>query len=182
MSVSFLRQDLPRTYPGSRRYGRIRPGQAWNKAILEVAMSVSGGPDASVRIHTADLDDASIGQLASRLSEQVSRLMHDELALAQFEAKRKAKKLGLGVGMFGASGLLAVFGAGCAIAAAVLGLATTVSAWLAAVIVGAALFVIAGVVALIGRKDVKQASPPVPTEAVQSTKHDLATVRQAVKR
>jgi uncharacterized membrane protein YqjE len=145
-------------------------------------MSVSADSGATLRTHTADLDDASIGQLASRLSEQVSRLVHDELALAEVEAKQKAKKLGLGVGMFGLSGLLAVFAAGCAVAAAVLGLATAVSAWLAAILVAAALMLIAGVVALVGKKDVQQAGAPVPTQAVESTKADVAAVREAVKR
>jgi uncharacterized membrane protein YqjE len=142
-------------------------------------MAGSGTP---VNTHTSGLDDASIGQLASRLSEQVSRLVHDELSLAQLEAKQKAKRMGIGFGMFGASGALAFFGLGVAIAAAVLGLATALDAWLAAVIVAGALFVLAGLVALTGRKSVRDAGPPVPTGAIDSTKADVAAVRQAVKR
>jgi uncharacterized membrane protein YqjE len=129
-----------------------------------------------------EINDASIGQLASRLSEQVTRLVHDELTLAQLEAKQKAKKLGLGVGMFGVSGVLAFFGAACAVAAAVLGLTHAVSAWLAALIVAAALFVVAGILALSGKKGVQRGAPPIPTEAVASTKADVAAVREAVKR
>jgi hypothetical protein len=64
----------------------------------------------------------------------------------------------------------------------VLGLATAVSAWLAAILVAAALMLIAGVVALVGKKDVQQAGAPVPTQAVESTKADVAAVREAVKR
>jgi uncharacterized membrane protein YqjE len=144
-------------------------------------MTVSTGGDA-VHTHSAQLDDASLGELASRMSEQVSRLVHEELALAQLEAKQKAKRLGVGFGMFGAGGALAFFGAGVLIAAAVLGLATAVSAWLAAVIVGAALLVIAGVMALTGKKSVAKGAPPVPTEAIESTRADVAAVRQAIKR
>jgi uncharacterized membrane protein YqjE len=145
-------------------------------------MSVTAGADAARDQPAAELDDASIGQLASRLSEQVSRLVHDELSLAQVEAKQKAKRLGLGVGMFGASGALAFFGLGVAVAAAVLGLANAVAAWLAAVIVAAALFVVAGLVALTGKQSVAKGSPPIPTDAVESTKADVAAVREAVKR
>jgi uncharacterized membrane protein YqjE len=145
-------------------------------------MTVSAGQDVRVGKPAPDLEDASVGQLAARLSEQVSRLVHDELSLAEVEAKQKAKTMGLGLGMFGASGALAFFGVGAAVAAAVLGLATVVDAWLAAVIVAGALFVIAAVVALTGRQNVRQASPPVPTDAMASTKADVAAVRAAVKR
>jgi hypothetical protein len=68
------------------------------------------------------------------------------------------------------------------VAAAVLGLATTVEPWLAAVIVAAVLFVVAAIVALTGRKTVAQGAPPVPSGAIESTKADVAAVRQAVRR
>jgi hypothetical protein len=138
--------------------------------------------DTTVHTHSAGLDDASLGQLASRMSEQVSRLVHEELALAQLEAKQKAKRLGIGFGMFGAGGALAFFAAGVLIAAAVLALATAVSPWLAALIVGAALLAVAGLMALTGKKTVAKGAPPVPTEAIESTKADVAAVRQAVGR
>lgn len=136
--------------------------------------------DAPVRAYSPT-DDASIGELVSRMSEQVSRLVHDEMALAQAEAKQKAKNLGLGIGLFGTSGVLAWFGLMSGVAAAIFGLATAMSAWLAALTVALVLFVLAGAAALIGKRDVQKGSPPVPTEAVQSTKQDVAAVRQAVK-
>ena len=126
--------------------------------------------------------DASLGQLASQVSEQVARLVRDELALAKVEATDRAKHLGVGVGMFGGAGTFGFYAVGVFIAAAVLGLATAVSGWLAALIVGAALVLIAAVVALLGKKNVSQGSPPVPTEAIASAKVDVATVREAVQR
>jgi len=145
-------------------------------------MSVTSAADGAVRTHADHLDEASLGQLAARLSEQVSRLVHEELALAQLEAKQKGKRLGVGVGMFGASGMLAFLGLAAGVAAAILGLATVMSGWLAAVIVAGALFVIAGIVALTGKKAVAAGAPPVPTEAIESTKADVAAVRRAVHR
>jgi uncharacterized membrane protein YqjE len=138
--------------------------------------------DTHVHTHTTDLDEVSIGQLTARLSEQVSRLVHDELELAQLEAKQKAKRLGLGIGMFGGSGLVAFFAAACGVTAAVLGLANVVSAWLAALIVAGVLFAVAGVLALAGKVGVQHATPPIPTDAVQSAKADVAAVREAVRR
>jgi hypothetical protein len=137
--------------------------------------------DTHVRTYSK-ANDASVGELAARLSEQVSRLVRDEVALAQAEMAQKAKRLGIGAGMFGASGVLALFGAGAGVAAAILALSLVVSGWLAALIVALALFVLAGMIALAGRRGVKRASPPVPTEAVRSTKDDVAAVRQAVRR
>src|SRR5437764_3694271 len=110
-------------------------------------MVISARPETQVQTHTRTMDEASLGELTARLSEQVTRLVRDELALAQVEAKQKAKRLGLGLGMFGAGGMAALFGALCAVAAAVLGLATAVAPWLAAVLVAAGLFVIAGLFA-----------------------------------
>ncbi|MGI8679064.1 MAG: phage holin family protein [Jatrophihabitans sp.] len=126
--------------------------------------------------------DASFGQLASQLSEQVSRLVHDELALAQVETKAKAKKLGVGVGMFGASAVLGYFALAVLIAAAVLGLATAIHAWLAAVIVGVVLLAVAGVIALLGKRNVSKGSPPVPRDAIDSVHADVEAVRGAVQR
>jgi Putative Actinobacterial Holin-X, holin superfamily III len=128
------------------------------------------------------VQNASIGQLTSQVSEQVTRLVRDELALAQIEAKSKVKHLGVGVGMFGGAGVFGFYALGVFIAAGVLGLATVVDSWLAALIVGAVLVLIAAVVALTGKKNLSQGSPPVPTEAIASAKTDVATVREAVQK
>jgi Flp pilus assembly protein protease CpaA len=135
-----------------------------------------------VHVHSPELAEASLGQLTARMSEQVSRLVRDELALAQVEAKQKAKRLGVGFGMFGAGGMLAFFGAAVAVAAAVLGLANVVPAWLAALIVAGGLFALGGLVALSGKKAVSEGTPPVPKQAIESSKEDVAALRQAVHR
>lgn len=111
-----------------------------------------------------EISDASTGELVSRLTKDMSTLIRDEMRLAQIEASSKAKKLGLGAGLFGGAGLLALFGLGVLVAAATLGLANVVAAWLAAVIVGAALLIIAALVALVGKKDVSAGAPPAPKE------------------
>jgi hypothetical protein len=127
-------------------------------------------------------ENASTGELISRLTEQISTLVRDEARLAQAEVTQKAKRLGLGAGLFGGAGLFAFFGLAVLISAAVLGLAEAVPGWLAAVIVAVVLFAVAGVLALIGKKDVQQGSPPVPTEAIASTKADIAAVKKAASR
>ena len=126
--------------------------------------------------------DASTGQLIGQLTEQISRLVRDEARLAQAEVTQKAKRLGVGAGLFGGAGLFAFFGLAVLIAAAVLALALVLPGWLAALIVAVVLFAVAGVLALVGKKDVEKGSPPVPAEAIASTKADIATVKESARR
>lgn len=127
-------------------------------------------------------EDASTGQLIGQLTEQISRLVRDEARLAQAEVTQKAKRLGIGAGLFGGAGLFAFLGLAVLIAAAVLALALALPGWLAALIVAVVLFVVAGVLALIGKKDVEKGTPPVPTDAIASTKADIATVKERAHR
>jgi uncharacterized membrane protein YqjE len=140
---------------------------------LETVMAgqhVSGGPGNSGQ------QDLSTGELVSQLSEQTTRLIRDELRLAQLELTAKGKRAGMGAGLFGGAGMLALYGVGCLIAAVILALAGPVPDWLAALIVGAALLAVAGVAALMGKKEISSATPPVPQEAVAGLKQDAQTL------
>jgi MFS family permease len=126
--------------------------------------------------------DRSVGDLVSSVSTDLSRLVRDEIRLAQVEVTEKAKKAGVGVGAFGAAGVLALYAVGVLLAAAVLGLATVLPGWLAALIVGVVVLVVAGVAALIGKKKVEEAAPPLPTRAVESVKSDVQEIKETIKR
>ena len=80
------------------------------------------------------------------------------------------------------TGFFAFLGLAVLVATAVLALDLVLPAWLAALIVAVALFAIAGVLALVGKKDVEKGSPPVPTEAISSVKADIATVKESARR
>jgi uncharacterized membrane protein YqjE len=126
--------------------------------------------------------DQQIGDLVKQLSEQTSDLVRKELKLAQVEMQEKGKRAGIGAGLFGGAGLVALYGLGVLIAAIVLALATAIDAWLAALIVAVVLFVIAGVAALMGRKQVERATPPQPEQAIASTKRDVQVVKERAAR
>lgn len=126
-----------------------------------------------------DSDSPSTAQLLNRLTSQSSELVRHELELAKVEITQKTKGLGIGAGAFGTAGLLAFFGVATLIAAAVLGLAEGLPAWLAALIVAVTILALAGVAALVGKKKVSAATPPVPTEAIENVKLDLAEVKEA---
>lgn len=126
--------------------------------------------------------EASVGELVSRVSEQTSRLLRDELRLAQAELTQKGKRAGIGAGLFGGAGVFAFYGLGALVACAILGLANAVSGWLAALIVAVVLFAIAGIAALIGKKEVSQATPVMPKEAVAGVKRDIETLKPRARR
>ncbi|MFY9930240.1 MAG: phage holin family protein [Streptosporangiaceae bacterium] len=126
--------------------------------------------------------ERSTGELVKQMSEQVSTLVRDELKLAQVEMTQKGKQAGIGVGMFGGSGLIALYGLGCLIACAILGISRVLAPWLSALVVGVALLAVAGIAALIGKSRLQKATPPVPQEAVQSVKTDVDEIKERARR
>jgi uncharacterized membrane protein YqjE len=126
--------------------------------------------------------DASVGQLVEQLSAQISALVRDEMALATAEMKRKGAQAGIGIGIGGAGAVMALLGLGALVAAAILGLAVVLAAWLSALIIGVVLLVVAGVISAAGITQVRNSAPPVPEKAVRSTKKDIETVKESVRR
>ena len=122
--------------------------------------------------------DASIGELMSQLSAQTSRLVRDEMRLAQKEFQESVKHAGIGAGLISAAGLLAVIGLMTLVAAAVAALALVLPVWAAAVIVAVVLFIAAGIAALFSRKQADEITPPV-TESAESVKADIKEVKDA---
>jgi membrane protein len=118
-------------------------------------------------------EDRPIAELIRELSEQSSTLVHKELELAKLELAQKGERAGIGAGMFGGAGLVGLYAAGALTAAVVLLLATTMAGWLAALVVAAAYGLIAGGLALAGRSQIQQATPPVPEQATESVKEDV---------
>ncbi|HXR60827.1 MAG TPA: phage holin family protein [Solirubrobacterales bacterium] len=127
------------------------------------------------------ISDQSLAELLRQLSEQSSRLAHQEVELAKAEMNIKAKRLGAGVGAFGAAGLLGLFALGALTAAAILALAIVLDAWLAALVVAAVYGLVAGILALTGRKEVRAGSPPAPERAIESTKRDIEEAKRSAK-
>jgi uncharacterized membrane protein YqjE len=125
--------------------------------------------------------DQSTSELVQRASEQVSRLVRDEIALAKAELAEKGKHAGIGAGLFGVGGVLALYGIGALIATLIIVFDLFLPLWLAALIIATSLFLIAGILALIGKSQVKKAVPPEPQAAIASVKADVGEVKQAVR-
>jgi uncharacterized membrane protein YqjE len=137
-------------------------------------------PNESER-ETTRPEDASLAELGQRLSEQTTRLVQQEVELAKAELSEKGKKIGAGAGSFSAAGLLGLFGLGVLTAAVILALATAMNAWLAALIVAVVYLAVAGVLALVGKGKVESATPPLPEQAIASSKRDLEEVKTRAK-
>jgi uncharacterized membrane protein YqjE len=123
----------------------------------------------------------STAELVQQASEQVSRLVRDEIALAKAELAEKGKHAGIGIGLFGGGGVLAMYGVGALVATLIIVFDLFLPLWLAALIITVSLFVLAGILALIGKNQVTKAVPPEPSAAIESVKLDVDEVKQAVK-
>jgi len=125
-----------------------------------------------------DLEDRSVGELVHLLTTQMSTLARKEVELAKAELSRKGKVIGIGGGMIGAAGLVAVLALGALTAALIAGLATVIDhAWLAALVVGVAYLAIAGLLALVGRRRISEAGPLAPEQTSESVKEDVEWIK-----
>ena len=127
------------------------------------------------------MKDQSTGDLVKALSQQTSELVRKEVDLAKAELTEKGKKAGVGAGMFGAGGILALFGLAVLTTALIAGLSEGMDTWVAALIVGVIYLAGAGVAALMGRDRIREATPLTPEQAVETTKEDVQWAKTQIR-
>jgi uncharacterized membrane protein YqjE len=128
-----------------------------------------------------ELRDRPIGELLTQLSQETTSLVRQELELAKAEMAQKGKQVGVGAGMFGGAGVTAVLGLAALTAAAIAALDAAMPLWLAALIVGLLWLVVAGVLALQGKRKVQAATPPIPEQTQESVKEDVEWAKTRAK-
>ena len=126
--------------------------------------------------------EQGVGELVAQASQQISDLVRQEMRLAMIEIKDKGRHAGKGAGMFGGAGAVALYGVAALVLAAIAALALVLPLWASALIVGVILLIVAAALALAGRSQVKQAMPPVPREAMDSARQDVAEIKGRVRR
>jgi F0F1-type ATP synthase assembly protein I len=125
-----------------------------------------------------DARDESIGELLKDLTNETSTLVRQELAFARAELTQKGKAAGKGAGMLAAAGVVALLMLGALTASLIALVSTAVThVWLAALIVTVVYGAIAAVLALTGRRALKDALPPAPQETIENVKEDVAWVK-----
>jgi len=127
-------------------------------------------------------EEMSTGMLVRRLSENVSRLIRDELRLARLEIAEKGKRAGVGAGLLGGAGLVAALGAAAIVAGLIMLLALVLPAWASALIIGGALLVVAAVLGMLGKVQVTHAVPPTPQEAIRGMRTDVELMKEKARR
>lgn len=132
----------------------------------------------AARGSSRDTEDMSTPQLLSQALEDVSSLVRDEMALAKTEIQESVRSAAIGTGMFSGAGVLALYGGGALVAAAIAGLAVVLPTWASALIVAVALFAVAGVMVLMGKKKVEAAKPPIDN-AKSNVERDVDAVKGA---
>jgi uncharacterized membrane protein YqjE len=124
-----------------------------------------------------DLRERPFGELLKQLSEETTRLVHQEIELAKAELTQKGKQAGMGAGLFGGAGAIGFLALAALTTCFILALDAAMPAWLAALIVAVVYGVIAAVLAMQGRKKIKQAVPPVPEQTIETVKEDVEWVK-----
>lgn len=133
----------------------------------------------SIERTSQDAQEPTIGQLVASASRDVSTLVRAEIELAKAEIGVAAKAGGKGAGMFAVAAFFGLFGLGFLLTAGAWGLvAAGLPTWLAFLIVAVVLFVLAGILALVGKKALTQVGPP--KRAISSTQESIQTLKGAV--
>ncbi|WP_199433022.1 phage holin family protein [Qaidamihabitans albus] len=126
------------------------------------------------------MTDKSAREAVNDLSEQVSRLVRDELRLALDETRTKARRAGMSGGLLAAAGILALYGGAALVAGLVLALARRLPPWLAALVAGGGLTVVAAVLGACGALGLRNITP-VPEEALAQAEETAETVRRSTR-
>ena len=122
---------------------------------------------------TDDKRNASTAELVKELSREVSQLVREEIALAKAEMTQKGKHAGIGAGMLSGAAVLGLAAVGGSMAFLVLVLDSWMPGWLAALIVTVVYGAAAAVLALRGKERISHATPPAPTQTIESVKEDV---------
>ncbi|ANC31558.1 phage holin family protein [Isoptericola dokdonensis] len=122
----------------------------------------------------------SMGRLVEQVSEQATRLVRAEIALAKAELADKAKRSGIGVGLFAAALVIVLYAVGVLIWSGIIGLDEVWPLWLSALVVGVAMLLLAGLLVFVGVKLLKQAARR--PETIDRVKDDVASFKEGISR
>ncbi len=120
--------------------------------------------------------ERSIGQLVSDASADASALVRGEIELAKVEIKNDVAHAGKGAGMFAGAAVLGAYGFGLLLLALAWLIAVWLPVWAGLLIVAVVLFMIAAVLALVGKKQITQVKGK-PVKTIDNAQKTVAAVK-----
>ena len=168
--------DLQRAGRGHAGPGAGRRHLAGHRpARRRAGPAMSHVPDAEFD-PTRPRDERSLGDIVSDVTQDLTTLIRQEMDLAKTEMKQEVAKVGKGAGMLGGAGLAGWFLLLFLSLTLMYGLDEVMSRWIAALIVAVLWAIVAAVLALTGKKAIKEANPQLP-ETQQTLKEDVQWAR-----
>ena len=122
----------------------------------------------------------SLGALMSRVSENISTLIRTEIALNKAKAAETGKRFGLGAGLLGAAGVFALFGLGYLLTTLSQVIALWLPKWAGSLIVAVLVLIVAGMLALVGKKEIDKGRLVVPAPQV-GLRQDVQAVTNSLR-
>uniref|UniRef100_A0A942SYC3 Phage holin family protein n=1 Tax=Neobacillus citreus TaxID=2833578 RepID=A0A942SYC3_9BACI len=126
---------------------------------------------------TRDRKPRSLFGLVGDVPKLVKELVKGELNLLKAEMLTKAKIFGLAAGLLVGALVIVLYAIGVLLTAAVMGLATVMPAWLAALLLAVVMLIVAAVLGLIGWKRFQKGLPLTPKRTIDSVKNDVNAVK-----
>ena len=121
--------------------------------------------------------ERTLGQLVADATNDMSSIARSEIDIAKAEITADAKQAGKGAGMFAGAGVMGFLGLVLLLFAVVYGLvAAGLSVWLSFLIVAVVLFVVAGMLALVGKKAVSKVQGK-PERTIVTTQETIAAIK-----
>jgi uncharacterized membrane protein YqjE len=125
------------------------------------------------RVTVLPPEKKSVFKLIGELPGLISTLIRDEIESIKQELITRLKAAGIGIGFFAGAAVFGYFGAFALLATVILVLALWLPAWAAALIVTVLLFIVAGILALLGVRRLRRGVPPVSQSSIDSVKSDV---------
>jgi hypothetical protein len=123
--------------------------------------------------------EPTLGELVQRATKDLSDLVHKEIELATLEIRQEVAAAGKGAGMFGAAGISALLGAVFLSGAAAFAIGEVWGVWAGLLVVGGVYLLAAAVLALAGRRRIREVGPPERT--IETVKDDFAWAKHPTR-
>jgi membrane protein len=122
----------------------------------------------------------SVSDVLQDIIGNLQQIVRDEFRLAKVEVEGKAHRAARPASILAAGAVLGLYGLGFLLLAAVYGLSLVIAPWLAALLVGAVLAIVAAILVSSGRTRLNKIDP-VPEKTVQSMKENVQWTKEQIK-